>query len=119
MCNLLKPTVDQMVFRQYYMPEHGHFHRDQPVRAEDTRRDAAPSRRPAPLTLVVPALTMMAAALAFGYMALTLIELAGLELQHAFKPLTGMNEFLNADALGRTLKAQTMSFARAGMRLPV
>jgi hypothetical protein len=118
MANLLKPTVDHMVFRQHHAAGSGRFHRDHSVLVDDMRRGAAPHFIPADFAALVPVLAVMVLMFAIGYFAVTLIELAGLEFRHALKPVSGMNEFLNADALGRTLRAQTLSFARASLRLP-
>jgi hypothetical protein len=118
MANLLKPTVDHMVFRQHYTPESGRFRRDCPVLVDETPRENVAFPVSESFAALVPALAVMALIFAIGYLAVTLIELAGHEFRHAFKPVSGMNEFLNADALGRTLRAQTMSFARASLRLP-
>jgi hypothetical protein len=118
MANLLKPTVDHMVFRQDHMPASGRFRRDHPVLVDEMPRGAALHFIPASFAALVPVLAVMALIVAIGYVAVTLIELAGLEFRHALKPVSGMNEFLNADALGRTLRAQTLSFARASLRLP-
>jgi len=119
MCNLLKPTVDHMVFCQYRTPDAGRAHRSHSVLLEGTPRPDHAIPAVSRLTILVPLLTVMAVVFAAGYMAAALLELVGLDFRQALKPLSGVSEFLNADALGRTLKAQTASFARAAMRLPI